>query len=401
MRATYLAIAVVLFSTAASHAQEGLQWHFDLDSAKRAAAQTNRPILVHFWSPSCAPCVKLEQEVYSRPEVKRELEATFVLARLNVEDYPATAANFGVKSWPADVILAPDGQFVTVLKCPLVANQYLAQLGQFGRRTGELAAAGQIRADLAQNSAANMPSGATAANRVGAAAATSILQTSAHGPAGQASPATGAAGSSQNHWGGTVDRIERYDFRSAPHANVPPPQIPLTQGQPPAHAGVQQSLAPQVQPAMAQSYDMVPALAAPPVGLAGSCPVQLHRVRQFTKEDPRYKFTKGDPRLGVVHRGRTYLFSGPAEQQEFLRDPDRYSPVLGGNDPVLFFDEGRQVDGDRGFGCFVGERIYLFASRQSLDKFLAENDASRNMARPNRYAEAIYQAENPGRGIMR
>jgi hypothetical protein len=103
----------------------------------------------------------------------------------------------------------------------------------------------------------------------------------------------------------------------------------------------------------------------------------------------------------VVHRGRTYLFSGPAEQQEFLRDPDRFSPVLGGNDPVLFFDAGQQVEGDRSFGRFIGDRIYLFASQQSLDKFIAENDASRHMARPNRYTEAIYQAENPGRGMLR
>jgi protein disulfide-isomerase len=158
---------------------------------------------------------------------------------------------------------------------------------------------------------------------------------------------------------------------------------------------------PNYQPAPAQAYDMVPALAAPPVGLGGLCPVQVHRARQFVNDKPRYKATKGDPRYGVVHRGRTYLFSGPSEQQEFLRDPDRFSPVLGGSDPVVFIDEGRQVDGDWGFGRFIGDRVYLFASKQSLDKFVAENDASRNTARPNRYAEAIYQAENPSRGMMR
>jgi hypothetical protein len=43
----------------------------------------------------------------------------------------------------------------------------------------------------------------------------------------------------------------------------------------------------------------------------------------------------------------------------------------------------------------------LFSSKQSLDKFMAENDAARNTARPNRYAEAIYQAENPVRGMYR
>jgi protein disulfide-isomerase len=197
------------------------------------------------------------------------------------------------------------------------------------------------------------------------------------------------------------DRIERYDWRSAQQVNGPPSQGQLAQQQDPATAGVQQAMTPPFQPATAQALDMVPARAAPPLGLDGLCPVQLHRVRQFVNEAPRYKAVKGDPRYGVVHRGRTYLFIGPAEREEFLRDPDRYSPVLGGNDPVIFFDEGRQVAGDWSFGRFIGDRVYLFSSQQSLDKFLMENDASRNVARTNRYAEAIYHAENPGRGLMR
>jgi protein disulfide-isomerase len=398
MRATHLAIVVVLLSTSTVPANQGLQWHFDLESAKRAAAQSGRPILVHFWSPSCAPCVKLEQEVYSRPEVKRSLETTFVLARLNVDDYPATASNFGVKSWPADVILAPDGQFVTLLKCPLVPEQYLAQLGQFARGPTQVAAAAPPQSGLP--GAANMPNSSAPANGV-FAAAPPVLQASGQRPVNQATAAAGAQSPSPYHWGSTVDRIERYDLRAALQQSSQPPQMQQAQNQSPDHAGGQQSMAPQNQLAPPQTYDMVPALAAPPIGLSGSCPVQLHRVRLFGRDDPRYRFTKGDPRYGVVHRGRTYLFSGPAEQQEFLRDPDRYSPVLGGSDPVLYFDEGRQVEGDRVFGRFIGDRVYLFASQQSLDRFLAENDASRNMARPNRYAEAIYQAENPGRGMYR
>jgi protein disulfide-isomerase len=410
MRATHLAIVVVLLFTSAVRAGEGLQWHFDLESAKRAAVQTNRPILVHFWSPSCAPCVKLEQEVYSRPEVKRALEAMFVLARLNVDDYPATASNFGVKSWPADVILAPDGQFVSLLRCPLVADQYLAQLGQFGqfgqfgRGATQVAEGGPLRPDLPHQAATNMPNRAAAANSMGPAPANSVLQTSAVATTGQANAPTRAPATGPYHWGGSAGRadlIERYDFRSAHNVDTSPPQTQLTRQQPSGNFGGQQHATPQYQPTTAQNHNMVPALAAPPVGLGGLCPVQVHRVRQFNNNQARYKATKGDPRYGVVHRGRTYLFTGPSEQQEFLLDPDRYSPVLSGADPVVYFDEGRKVDGDWSFGRFIGERVYLFASQQTLEKFLAENEASRSLSRPNRYAEAIYQAENPGRGMMR
>jgi YHS domain-containing protein len=140
---------------------------------------------------------------------------------------------------------------------------------------------------------------------------------------------------------------------------------------------------------------MVPATSAPPLGLDGVCPVQLMRVRNFgiqNRKDPRFTYAKGDPRYGVVHRGRTYLFSGPAEQQEFLRDPDRYSPVMSGIDPVLFAEEGRQVPGTRDWGVYFGDRIYLFATAETRARFEANK---------RKYAEVVYQAENPGRGTMR
>jgi thiol-disulfide isomerase/thioredoxin len=258
----------------------------DLESAKQAARQVNRPILVHFWSPSCVPCVKLEQEVYSRPEVQRAMESMFVLARLNVDDYPATASNFGVKSWPADVILAPDGQFVTLLKCPLVASQYLAQLSQFGRTASPVTAGAPMRPELAQNGAASGPSSVPPVNAFGAAAANPVLQTSAL--ASQPAAPMGAQSNSPYQWSNSADRIERYDFTAAQRTQGPSPPPQVGGQQPASPAGGEQSFSQNYQTAAAQTYDMVPALAAPSVGLDGYCPVQLQRVRQFNRDDPRY-----------------------------------------------------------------------------------------------------------------
>ena len=42
-----------------------IRWLNSIDEARRVAAQTNRLVLVHFWSTSCMPCVKLEKTVYS------------------------------------------------------------------------------------------------------------------------------------------------------------------------------------------------------------------------------------------------------------------------------------------------------------------------------------------------
>ena len=84
------------------------------------------------------------------------------------------------------------------------------------------------------------------------------------------------------------------------------------------------------------------------------------------------------PSLGIVHRGRTYLFLGPAERKKFLANPDLYSPVLSGTDPVLAMDNQMAVAGRREFGVFGADRrIYLFADESSLKRFEAN---------PKRYA---------------
>jgi protein disulfide-isomerase len=112
----------------------------------------------------------------------------------------------------------------------------------------------------------------------------------------------------------------------------------------------------------------------PPLGLDGYCPVTL-----VTKK----RWKKGDARFGAIHRGRTYLFAGRGQQQEFLERPDTLSPVLSGNDPVEFVDNGRVVSGKRQHGLEYGNLIYLFSSEATLQRF-AKN--------PRNYAISVYQA---------
>src|SRR5205807_7773950 len=77
---------------------------------------------------------------------------------------------------------------------------------------------------------------------------------------------------------------------------------------------------------------------SPPLGFDGYCPVSMRNS---------WKWVAGDPRWGVVHRGRTYWFAGPDEQKQFWTDPDRYTPALSGMDAVLSVDHQQQVPGKR------------------------------------------------------
>jgi YHS domain-containing protein/thiol-disulfide isomerase/thioredoxin len=122
-----------------------------------------------------------------------------------------------------------------------------------------------------------------------------------------------------------------------------------------------------------------PATASPhPVGLDGYCPVTL--AEQAT-------WSEGRAQWGVQHRGRTYLFAGANEQQRFLANPDRYAPALSGDDPVLAFEAGDQIPGQRRYGVTYQGRIYLFSSLDTRSRFAAN---------PQAYASRVRMAESLG-----
>ena len=113
---------------------------------------------------------------------------------------------------------------------------------------------------------------------------------------------------------------------------------------------------------------------SPPVAFDGCCPVTLKKFN---------KWTPGNPAFGAIHRGRTYLFASEAERQQFLADPDAFSPVFAGYDPVLLLEKQQSVPGTRKFGFRYGNSFYLFSSRETMDKFEAS---------PQTYAAGVRQA---------
>lgn len=101
------------------------------------------------------------------------------------------------------------------------------------------------------------------------------------------------------------------------------------------------------------------------IGLDGYCPVTL-----MSQGD----WVRGSRQWGAIHRGRTYLFASAEAQQQFLGDPDAYSPALSGYDPVEFRRSGRLVSGNRRHGIVHFGQMFLFANEQSLAEFKASPD---------------------------
>jgi len=157
---------------------------------------------------------------------------------------------------------------------------------------------------------------------------------------------------------------------SIPSAQAPaPPGTGTSEGGRPASPPV--GSAPPVAP------NATATAANPPVGLEGYCPVHLCEKQAWVV---------GVHPWGAIHRGRTYLFKGPDEQRRFLEAPDRYAPVLSGNDPVLALEQGQTVNGRREHGVFYKGRIYLFSSEDTLKRFEKNAD---------HYAALVLQAMAP------
>lgn len=339
----------------------GLAWETSLEAAQRRAAESGRLVLVHFGAPWCAPCRRMEQ-VFSQPGFGRELAQHYVAVKLNRDHYPATARRLGVDAIPADVVLAPDGQVLHRMQGAQPAERYVATL---------LAVVDELQAPNDAVAQATPPSSAPQAPRPARST----------GPAAPTAPPTDSATAPR--------RPQPRPSRQTGTAWDPPPAVPPQDvvAQAPAAPGKnngarKQAPAPANNPPSATAQRPNPVIRqedlppdSPPLALDGYCPVTLCLNKRWAIGDVRY---------GAVHRGRTYLFVGPEEQQEFLSSPDRYSPVLKGHDPVLALDEHRLVPGERRYGLFCGGRIYLFSSEQSLQKF------ARN---PQRYMAEAVQAQ--------
>ena len=98
--------------------------------------------------------------------------------------------------------------------------------------------------------------------------------------------------------------------------------------------------------------------------LKGMCPITL-----LTKGE----WIEGNPKIGCVHREQVYLFVNKADRDLFLSDPDRYSPILAGFDPVVYLETGALERGNEANGVFMGkkpnQRVVLFGSIETREKF--------------------------------
>jgi len=89
------------------------------------------------------------------------------------------------------------------------------------------------------------------------------------------------------------------------------------------------------------------------------------------------RWTPGDLRWTVVHKGMIYRLSGDRQRREFLADPDRFAPVSSGSDRVVLVDQQRLAPGRTDYCATYEGRLYMFSNTASRAQFNSD---------PQRYA---------------
>jgi YHS domain-containing protein len=435
-----LCVAVGLVIAAASHAEAGIPWHENLVAAKSASVASQRPLLVIFTAAWSEDSDRFLQTTLSSPEAVGVVCACFEAVRLDVDMNPELARRLRVTHLPTACVIDANEQLLFQFECSASSADFVAYAA---RAVQHAAAAKQAARPV------SVPAAASAAAPLvgGPVASFNPAPTFAPAPAVSAPPQpayTADRGFGQPTPGGATPApgyptyqgyavapppvapaalptvaavpapgvgVSSYPTTTFPAPAVPPAAEPAAEKAParkPLVAFWESTTAlfkrsadeqePAPQPAAnvptPQPVNLDPprvAAAAPPVtpppaavttmpmGMEGYCPVTLME---------KGAWVEGNVQYGARHRGRTYLFAGAAEQQAFFASPDRYAPVLSGDDPVLAMDAGQRVAGDRRYGLTYESRTYLFSSPDTLNAFTAA---------PEVYARRVTVAENAPR----
>lgn len=383
-RFTRLILAVGLTTALSNFVNAEIAWRTDLTTAHAEAKAQNKPLLLHFYSDNCVWCDRLEAGAFRSAEVGDAVASGFVPIKIHAGKSPELAKMFKVTKFPTDVVVTPVGQTLAHGVSPQDPNRYIAMLAKAGSQMPASATPpipsgapvppdpgmmpGQAQQQLAANAVApplslpapsqmTMPTGPDAGQTAvaGQPTANPYQQAGMSLPGGATARLAGARTDGMS-LGMPAQMME--DLKMEPSAeSAPVSPAPATQA------------------------------TTPKLAMEGFCAVTV------IDED---KWEEGNPKFGVVHLGKLYLFASQAKMESFLADPTPYTPVLNEIDVVRFFEERQIVPGKRRFGMRdpIHQRMFFFADQAAMDHFFNEYERYTDAA-IEVMAQAVKDA-NPG-----
>ncbi len=343
--------ALVIFSPIAG-AQ--IPWQTNLRAAHSQAEAQGKLLLLHFYSDDCIFCDRLEAGTFRSPEVGATINQRFIPVKIHGGKNPQLIEMFKVKKYPTDVIVTPGGQTVGHAVSPQQPNRYISML-----TTAVAVASGGTTIPPSVAATAQQPPPVAPAPQVQAAPPTQqsppmAMQVKPNNTAGpQVNQfVAGQNGQPNMQMPGNLASGTPAQLASTRHSAMNLSPAHATSAQPPAptNAGLGKTATPD---------------ATRELAMQGFCAVTV------IKED---RWVEGNPKFGVVHLGKLYLFRNAEMMQTFLADPVPYTPVLNEIDVVRFFEERKIVQGKREWGLKdpTHNRMFFFADEAAMNHFWRE-----------------------------
>ncbi len=89
----------------------GILWKYDLYSAKRAAKQATKPVMIDFYTDWCGWCTKLDNETYDNSQVQN-LARKFICVKIDGDKQKNLVRQYRVTGYPAIFFLDNNGNVV-------------------------------------------------------------------------------------------------------------------------------------------------------------------------------------------------------------------------------------------------------------------------------------------------
>lgn len=109
-------------------------WEWDETLATTRARERGRGLLVDFYADWCDPCLELDRDVFTDPEVRARISGGYVPLRVDVTEFTRTnreqLERYDVDQLPAVLIFGPGGKLRARFDEAISAERMLAVLGR-------------------------------------------------------------------------------------------------------------------------------------------------------------------------------------------------------------------------------------------------------------------------------
>ena len=382
--------------------EQQIPWTANFQQACEQASQQRRLVLLHFYADQCEPCERVEQNVFSRPEVADAIARNYVPVKVHAGQNSELARRYQVTRFPTDIAVTPSGLEIHRSTSPQLAEHYVelcnlmalkagvgtnrqwaVNMQEVGQATlNQAGAAAQGVVDQGQqqwNQIAQQTTGGIDRARGSAQAWSQQAQDAAQQFGQQTQTAVQqyqqqAQGAAQHLQTQATDSVQRYQEQTQSAGQQA--QNTVQQFGDSARSMASKWQMPPVGDLRAPAPAVGAAIAGANLPAAGPASVpsqQSNMINPFFGQQPATP-----PAIAASQPQSQFAQASPPESrgsQQFIAASQAPPVCLDGFCAVTLLETKKWKKADPQFGAIHRGRTYLFASAEQQTKFLANPDA--------------------------